>query len=245
MERKIYLIILFLVMTFSSQAQTQYKQKIYNSYLKGDMVSWKRSVDEMRQVKVQNIDFKFELLNYLYGYIGWCLGNDKKVEARQYLDIAEVLLADIEKSNKNSSLVNAYHGAFNGYNIALDPYKVLFFGRRSIRYVEKAISLDSTNFFGYLQMGNIEFYKPPKFGGDKYKAIFYYGKANKLIENQYFKSKNDWNYLNTLVSIAQSYTKLGKFSEAKKYYESILKIEPEFDWVKKQLLPDLLKKMKK
>lgn len=245
MERKIYLIILFIVITLTSHAQTQYKQKIYKSYLKGDMVEWKKSVDEMRQIKVQNIDFKFELLNYLYGYIGWCLGNDKKIEARQYLDIAEILLADIEKSKKNLSLVNAYHGAFNGYNIALDPIKVIFFGRRSIKYVEKAISLDSTNFFGYLQMGNIEFYKPPRFGGDKYKAIYNYGKANKLIENQYFKTRNDWNYLSILVSIAQSYTKLEKYTEAKKYYESILKIEPEFDWVKTKLLPDLVKKMKK
>lgn len=244
MERKTYLLILILSIAIVGNAQSQYKQKIYNSYLKGDMVTWKNSVDEMRQTKVQTIDFKFELLNYLYGYIGWCLGNEKKSEARAYLDIAEALLTDIEKNTKNLSLVNAYHGAFNGYNIALDPYKVIFFGRRSVRFVEKAISLDATNFFGFLQMGNIEFYKPPAFGGDKYRAINNYGKAGKLIENQYFKTRNDWNYLSILVSIAQTYTKLEKFQDAKKYYESILKIEPEFDWVKNKLLPELHKKMK-
>ena len=231
-------------MAIVGNAQTQYKQKIYNSYLKGDMVAWKNSVDEMRQTKVQSVDFKFELVNYLYGYIGWCLGNDKKKEARSYLDIAEVILTDLEKSKKNLSLINAYHGAFNGYNIALDTYKVIFFGRRSVKFVEKAISLDPSNYFGFLQMGNIEFYKPPAFGGDKYRAINNYGKASKLIENQYFKTRNDWNYLSILVSIAQTYTKLGKFQEAKKYYESILKIEPEFDWVKNILLPELHKKMK-
>jgi len=32
---------------------------------------------------------------------------------------------------------------------------------------------------------------------------------------------------------------------AKKYYEKILKIEPEFLWVKNELYPQLLKKIKK
>ena len=244
MERKIYLLIIFYLFSISIQAQTQYKQKIYDSYLKGDMTSWKATVDQMLQVKNANTDFKFELLNYLYGYIGWCIGNERKPEARKYLDIAENMASELEKNKVNLSLVNAYQGAFNGYNIALNPIKVIFFGSRSIKHVEKAISLNKNNYFGYLQMGNIEFYKPPRFGGDKYKAINFYGQANKLIENDYFKHKNDWNYLSILVSIAKSYTALGKLQEAKKYYENILKIEPNFSWVKNKLLPELNKQIK-
>ncbi|HPE39641.1 MAG TPA: tetratricopeptide repeat protein [Bacteroidales bacterium] len=208
------------------------------------MATWKVTMDQMLHVKTQTTDFKFELLNYLYGYIGWCIGNERKPEARKYLDIAENMALELEQKKQNLSLVNAYQGAFNGYNIALAPYKVIFFGSRSIKHVEKAIQLDKKNYFGYLQMGNIEYYKPPRFGGDKYKSINYYGQAKALIENDYFKSKNDWNYLNILVSIAKSYTALGKYEEAKKYYEATLKIEPQFTWVKNNLLPELNKKMK-
>lgn len=244
MERKIYYIILFFILVLPLQAQTPYKQKIYDSFIKGDMATWKVTVDQMLQVKNQTTDFQFELLNYLYGYIGWCIGNERKPEARRYLDIAEKMAMELEQKKLNLSLVNAYQGAFNGYNIALAPYKVIFFGSRSIKHVEKAIQLDKKNYFGYIQMGNIEFYKPPRFGGDKYKSINYYGQAKTIIENDYFKSKNDWNYLNILVSIAKSYTALGKYEEAKKYYEATLKIEPQFTWVKNNLLPELNKKMK-
>ncbi len=112
MERKIYLLIIFCLFSISIQAQTQYKQKIYDSYLKGDMTSWKATVDQMLQVKNANTDFKFELLNYLYGYIGWCIGNERKPEARKYLDIAENMAFELEKNKVNPSLVNAYQGAF-------------------------------------------------------------------------------------------------------------------------------------
>lgn len=244
MERKIYYIIFILFFGISTQAQTPYKQKIYNAFLNGDMGTWKLTVDQMLQVKNQSTDFKFELLNYLYGYIGWCIGNERKPEARRYLDVAEKMAIELEEKKVNLSLVHAYQGAFNGYNIALAPYKVIFFGSRSIKHVEKAIQIDKMNYFGYMQMGNIEYYKPPRFGGDKYKSINYFGQAKALIENDYFKSKNDWNYLNILVSIAKSYTALGKYQEAKKYYESLLRIEPNFTWVKNNLLPELNKKIK-
>jgi tetratricopeptide (TPR) repeat protein len=244
MERKIYILILITFLSLLTQAQTTNKQKIYNAYLKGDMVTWKHTVDTMLKVKVQSDDYKFELLNYLYGYIGWCLGNGKKPEARIYLDKAELIIADLEKRKINLSMVNAYQSAFNGYNIALDLYKMIFFGKRSIKHAETALKLNTNNYFAHLQVGNIDFYKPATFGGDKYKAINNYGKAQKLIENQYFKTKDDWNYLNILVSIARAYTELGKYQEAKKYYESILKIEPNFDWVKNKLLPELNKKIK-
>jgi hypothetical protein len=90
-----------------TQAQTTNKQKIYNAYLKGDMVSWKNTVDTMLKVKVQSDDYKFELLNYLYGYIGWCLGNEKKPEARTYLDKAELIIKDLEKRKINLSFLSS------------------------------------------------------------------------------------------------------------------------------------------
>ena len=54
----------------------------------------------------------------------------------------------------------------------------------------------------------------------------------------------DWNYLSLLSMIAKTYTELKDFNQAKSYYEKILKIEPDFLWVKNELYPDLLKKIK-
>ena len=57
-------------------------------------------------------------------------------------------------------------------------------------------------------------------------------------------SKN-WNYINLLTIIAQSYALIKDYEKAKLYYEKILVIEPGFNWVKNELYPEMIKKMKK
>jgi hypothetical protein len=47
------------------------------------------------------------------------------------------------------------------------------------------------------------------------------------------------------VLIAQSYEEMEKWEQAKKYYNQALAVEPEFKWVKNELLPGLLKKEEK
>jgi len=56
-----------------------------------------------------------------------------------------------------------------------------------------------------------------------------------LIEN--------WNYLSLLVVIGQSYSYINELDSSKAVYEYILKLEPEFLYVKNELYPRLLKKM--
>lgn len=244
MERKIYITFILLLLFIPIQAQNLYKQVIYDAYIKGDMKIWKTTIDIMHKQPNKSHVYKMELVSYLYGYIGWCIGNERKGEARPYLDIAIKYADELEKGKYNPSLVSAYHAAFNGYSIALAPYKVIFFGTRSIKYAEKAVSQNKNNYFGYLQLGNIDFYKPPTFGGDKNRAIQYYKQAQELMEKDKISIKNDWNYLNIMVSIARAYYELGKYKEAQAYYESILRIEPRFQWVKNKLLPELLQKIK-
>ena len=54
--------------------------------------------------------------------------------------------------------------------------------------------------------------------------------------------KDDWNYLSLQTAIAQAYEETGKWGLAKLYYEKILKIEPDYSWVKNELYPAILKK---
>jgi hypothetical protein len=53
----------------------------------------------------------------------------------------------------------------------------------------------------------------------------------------------DWNYLNLLTVIAQTYSYLKDYKLSKQYLEKILIIEPRFTWVKNELYPELIKKM--
>jgi tetratricopeptide (TPR) repeat protein len=120
--------------------------------------------------------------------------------------------------------------------------KAPFLGPKSIKHSKLAMEQNPENPMGYIQYGNSQFYMPPVFGGSKQEAINHFKKAELLMENG--NIKNDWNYLSLLALIGQSYSALNDYKNAKMYYEKALKTEPNFLWVKKELMPELLKKMK-
>ena len=60
----------------------QYKSEVYRAYINNQMSSWKSVIDKMQQETNQSDESLLELINYQYGYIGWCLGNDEKKQAK-------------------------------------------------------------------------------------------------------------------------------------------------------------------
>ena len=50
-------------------------------------------IDKMKNVNNNNPDYLLELVNYQYGYVAWCIGNNKNDEAKKYLDQAEKNIA--------------------------------------------------------------------------------------------------------------------------------------------------------
>ncbi len=55
--------------------------------------------------------------------------------------------------------------------------------------------------------------------------------------------ENNWNYLNSIVNLINSYYQLGKYQQAKDYCIEALEVESEFLWVKNELYPKILKKL--
>jgi hypothetical protein len=208
------------------------------------MELWKNVLDRMESQQNSDESFIAELVNYQYGYIGWCIGNKNFRTAGEYLDKAEKIIEILGKSKKHESLVQAYRSAFYGFRIGIHALKAPFLGPKSVASAKKAVALDQHNPFGHIQYGNCYNYMPAFYGGSKTVAIESYRKAEKLMEQDKGQITGDWNYLNLLSLIGQTYEETGKFDEAKYYYNKILRIEPAFDWVKHGLLPGLVKKMK-
>jgi tetratricopeptide (TPR) repeat protein len=96
---------------------------------------------------------------------------------------------------------------------------------------------------GYIQNGNSQFYMPPVFGGSKTEAVAHFKKAEILMESNKAQLVNDWNYLSLLALIGQSYFAMEDYKNAKIYYEKALNVEPNFLYVKNELLPELIKKL--
>jgi tetratricopeptide (TPR) repeat protein len=198
----------------------------------------------MHGVKQKSTDYILELVNYQYGYIAWCVGNQKPDEAKKYLAQAENYLSILEKYPKNLSMVNAYKSAFYGYRMGLNKLLAPSLGRKSVDCANLSIEQDKENPYGYIQLGNIQFYMPPIFGGSKKEALGYYLKAMKIMEKNASGISENWNYLNLLTSIAQSYYYLGDYMTSKYYLDKMLKIEPGFKYVNNELYPQVINKMK-
>jgi tetratricopeptide (TPR) repeat protein len=207
------------------------------------MAGWKNIVDQIETIKNKNDDLLLELVNYEYGYIAWCIGNKRNEEAKIYLNLAEMNISKLVKNNHNLSMVNSYKAAFYGYRIGLNILLAPFIGPKSMECAKMAIKQDASNPLGHIQYAYIQYYMPSVFGGSKTEALQSFIKAKDLMEKTEKDIYQNWNYLNLLTTIAQTYSDLNDFKTSRIYYEKILKREPGFGWVKNKLYPQLLKKM--
>lgn len=241
MERslcKMIFFVMFPVLVFS-----QNNEKILSFFVSDKMNEWKSFIDNNEVLFRDTPEKKLEFVNYQYGYIAWCVGKKKYDEAKKYIEKAENTLDELEKIEFSLSSVYAYRAAFLGFKVAMSPLKAPFLGPKSVNNAEHALKLSQDNWFAHLQMGNIKFYSPSIVGGSKTEALNSYLRAKKILEtNDSYKS--NWNYLNLLVSIANTYIELDNFDLAKKYYETTLSIYPNFHWVKNELYPELNKKIR-
>ena len=234
-----------LLLIASGQLFAENRGEIYSAYVNNRMDDWKSVIDRMEATETKNNEFLLELVNYQYGYIGYCLGFEKDKEARKYLSLAENNIGTLEKAGYRVAVLNAYRSAFYGFRISLNTISAPFNGPKSLSFAKKSVESDINNYFGYTQLGNAYFYMPAAFGGSKKTAFEYFNKARSQMEKDPLLTKGNWNYLSLLVTIAQSHTYLEEYEKAKAEYENILKIEPGFLYVKDDLYPKLLAKMKK
>lgn len=242
MERKSYLIVALLISVISSViAEKEYKSAIYNAYVSNKMDTWKNSIDQMERDEQNNPALTVDLINYQYGYVGYCIGLKRKDEAKSYLEKLEKNIEKLKKLKVELSSLSAYKASVYGFKIGLNPIRAPFDGPTSISASKEALKLDSKNPLAHIAYGNTQFYMPEVFGGSKNIAISHYLQAKKLMELHPKAIVNDWNYLSLLVTIAQAYEKIGLKTTAKHYYEKILTIEPDFRWVRNELYPAILK----
>ena len=216
---------------------------IYESYVSGKMEAWKREMDRMQTTGNKEPEFLLELVNYQYGYIGYCMGANKKSEARFVLELAEKNLALVEQAGTALALVNAYKAAFFGFRIGLNPVKAPLIGPKSDRAAEESLRLDPHNWLGLVQKANIQYYMPAAFGGSKKEALQFLLKAKAQMEKDPRLTEKNWNYLSMMAFLMQVYDGTGDLASARKTGEVILKKEPRFVWVRDELYPGILKKV--
>jgi tetratricopeptide (TPR) repeat protein len=241
MERKrCILIAAALLLSLTIMAQDN-RAEIYSAYISNRMDEWKKVIDSMQETVQKDNAYILELINYQYGYVGYCLGFKKQKEAAKYLDLAEKNLTVLEKDGYKIPVCDAYRSAFYGFRISFNRFSAPVNGMKSLNHAKRSIENDMENYFGYIQYGNAYFYMPAAFGGSKKVALENYIKARQIMEKEPAETNKNWNYLSLLVTIGQCYTYLDQPDKAESVYEYILSVEPGFLYVRNELYPGLKK----
>lgn len=226
----------------SNSSITRMQNQIYTSFIKGDVPLWERSIRELERIyaNTSTDEVLYDLLLARYGYIAFSM-EENPAAARKQLDQAEKELEKLLRNPSWLSSAKAMQGAFLGFRISLRPISAVLLGPRSYKAINEAVEADENNPVGWMEMANSRFYTPSAFGGSKQEARDYYLKSVQLFEKD-LKPNQKWLYLNSLVGLAKSYQYLDRIDLAVATYKKALTFEPEFKWVRDELLPELLKK---
>lgn len=232
-------IIIGLLLTTNAFAQ---KVDLYRSFTSGKMDQWEVAMNAFARKTSLSNQQKLELVSYYYGYIGYSLGVKNRDKAKEYIEKGDAIIDDLIDTYPTAEAY-AFKGAFVGFRIGLNPLKAPFLGPSCSKNVDKALSINPSSAQANIEKANLLYYSPSAFGGDKTEAKRYYNRAIALFERNPELTADNWLYLNLLTTVAQINTDEKKYNDAKAMYEKIMKIEPNYLYVKNQLYPQLLKQL--
>ena len=246
MKKKLVLISILLLSSlpiFQISAESFNKKLFYKTFVNREMYKWGELIHTLETSNPpKTMEQKLELVNFYYGYVGHLM-NKKKLEiAEEYIDKGQDLIDNVIKLSPRNTTALSYKGAFVGFKMGFNKVKAVYLAPKCMLEINKAYKLDHENTHVIINKANLLFYSPSALGGDKEDALILYHKAMILMEKNKDTEQN-WNYLNLLTTIAIGLDKTGKPHESKRMFEKILKIEPDFKWVRDDLYPNLLKRM--
>lgn len=219
--------------------------KIYQAYLDGEMDAWKDVMIQMEAELATDPDknLMYQLAEAQYGYIGYCISVKKKKEAKREVENIESNLDRLLREEPDNPRIHALQGAIYGLRVAMEPVKAPVYGKKSIDAVNRAVELGPDEPQAWMELANVEFYKPALFGGSKERAVPLYEKAVSLYETVPDRTWENWLYMNCLASLGIAYEKTGALYKAGIVYRKILDLEPSFEWIRDEVYPHYQEKL--
>ena len=173
----------------------------------------------------------------------YSMNNEKEIFNRiidEAIDNGEKYLL----KNENSAEMLALMSTIYGIKISVYPDLATTLGLKNFAMISKALSLEPNNPRVLLEAGISKFNAPPYYGGSKTEALKYFQKSVDSFEKIVAPDtmQPDWGHLEALAWLGMSYSSLNEYDKAIQFYKKALEINPEYKWIKYQLLPDAQKK---
>ena len=241
----IFTILSLCIVSGGKAQQIDYKATAFNLFLNGKISQWPWVINKMvADPKLQDTEGQLEILTYYYGLVGHLMDVGQKKQASENLRKANELAMKLYKTNPDNPLLLGLMSNLTGFQISLSPLKATTLANGMMNNAKKSIAKGPNDPHVNILYSNILFYMPGIFGGDTEKALQGYKKALQTMEADPELKKNNWMYIQLMVTIGVVEEKRENYVEAQKMYRKVLELYPEYAHVKNVSYPRLLEKMK-
>jgi tetratricopeptide (TPR) repeat protein len=228
------------IITINGSIQSINYRSLVKTYADGSWSGWSPEIAKAEKSLPNDIESKFVLINLYFGYVGHFIDAGKYDIAFEFIHKGEKLIQQILAVEPANATAISYKGAFLAFRVGINRFKYLATALEGLSLIYKAYDMDKNNLIAILNKASALYFLPPVFGGNKVETIRLLNQACSLMEESGYTVDN-WMYYYTLIFIGRSNEKTGKLIEAKHAFEKVLKLEPEFKWVKNDLYPAVLK----
>lgn len=191
------------------------------------------------------------LIHYYIGYSDWRLSTfymqQDKDRALQFVDEGIDHLERCIELKSNFADAHNLLASLYSNKIGLKSILGMTLGPKSGMKIGKAMKLDESNPRNYLIAGMSAFFTPKIFGGGKDKAKEHFEKAIACFDtfNNAGPEMPDWGHEEAFAWLGLVHSEQGDLIAAENSYLKALKINQDYPWVSKVLLPNLQKKLAK
>ncbi len=232
----IVLITLLTLPTFA-QVSSEVQALFYRGYLTASKAPWEQAIQKIEQdASLNNIDKLTVLTEAQTGLLVYALANQDEATYEKVADLLKENLETLLKQNETDARSLAKMARLNGATMAFDHWKAMYLGPQSEKLVGRALQAEPESPEAWMQRGGSLLFTPEMFGGDVDEAVVAFEKAVQYYEAQP-NHASDWQYLDALAWLGQSYQKADRSAEAVAIFQKALKVEPDFGWVKYTLMP--------
>jgi tetratricopeptide (TPR) repeat protein len=176
---------------------------------------------------------EYRLMTYLL--------NREKDRFDPFADKAVDRLEKLLRTKPDWSETQALLSAVHGLQIAKSWTRAMMLGPKANQLAQQATGNDPGNPRAWLMHAAQKLNTPRMFGGSIDEALDAYEKAVDLFEDKTDKDPLEptWGYTDALVWLGITYERLDRDEEALAVFHKVLEVEPDYRWVKYNLLPAL------
>ena len=218
---------------------SEVKKASYDAYLSGSANLWETAVVKARinHDKNPSNETMFQWALAEYGLLNSTMRDQNEDLFDEYIKEAIEKFESLSEEQFREADCKALLSALTGLKIAYSPWKGMFLGPKSASLITEALAIDPDSPIVQQLYGNQQNFTPEMWGGNPANAIEAYRKAINLYEVK--DEKENWMYLDTHAWLGIMYKKEGRDDDALEIWNKVVEHEPDFNWVKKNLIPSI------